>query len=95
MTQEQTQLMIDTLLAVGQQTATLFNTDKTRGPARSLVILGLLFCSTSKSCLGEYKRQKYLSRVAALLAAPQTSSKVLEQLVGNLGYATWVEPFCR
>ena len=96
MSQEQTQLMIDTLLAVGRQTASFFNTDKTRGPARSLVVLGLLFCSISKSCrLGRDKRQKYLSRVSALLAAPTTSSKALEQLVGNLGYAAWVEPFCR
>ena len=96
MSQEQTQLMIDTLLAVGRQTASYFNTDKTRGPAQSLVVLGLLFCSISKSCrLGSDKRQKYLSRVAALLAAPVTSSETLEQLVGNLGYAAWVEPFCR
>ena len=88
--------MIDTLITVGKQTSTLFNTDKTRGPARSLVILGLLFCSISKSCrLGEDKRQKYLSRISALLASPETSSKLLERLVGNLGYAAWVEPFCR
>ena len=96
MTQKQTQLMLDTLLAVGQQTSSFFNMDKTRGPARSLVVLGLLFCSISKSCrLGKDKRQKYLSRVLALIAAQTTSSKALEQLVGNLGYAAWVEPFCR
>ena len=96
MTRKQTQLMLNTLLAVGQQTASFFNMDKTRGPARSLVVLGLLFCSISKSCrLGKDKRQKYLSRVSALLAGPTTSSKELEQLIGNLGYAAWVEPFCR
>ena len=96
MTQDQTQLTIDTLHEVGRQTATFFNMVKTRGPARSLVVLGLLFCSISKSCrLGEDKRQKYLSRIATLLAAPETSSKLLEQLVGNLGYAAYVEPFCR
>ena len=88
--------MIDTLIAVGRQTTTFFNKDKTRGPARSLVILGLLFCSISKSCrLEEDKRQKYTSRITAHLAAPETTSKLLEQLVGNLGYAAWVEPFCR
>ena len=60
------------------------------------MVLGLLFCSISKSCrLGENKRQKYLSRIASILVAPETPSKVLEQLVGNLGYAAWVEPFCR
>ena len=31
----------------------------------------------------------------AYLAAPETTSKLLDQLVGNLGYAAWVEPFCR
>ena len=96
MSQANTQLTLNTLTAVGRQTATFFNSDKTLGPARSLVVLGLLFCSISKSCrLGESKRQKYLSRIAGILAAPETPSKVLEQLVGNLGYAAWVEPFCR
>ena len=95
-TRHQTQHMIDTLVAVGQQTTTYFNKDKTRGPARNLVILGLLFDSISKSCrLGDDKRQKYTSRVTSHLAAPATTSKLLEQLVGNLGYAAWVEPFCR
>ena len=94
MARKQTQFMLDTIIAVGRQTATFFNSDKTRGPARSLVILGLLFCSISKSCrLGEEKRQKYLSRITALLASPETSSKLLEQLVGILGYEAWIEPF--
>ena len=80
-TRQQTQHMIDTLVAVGQQTMTYFNKDKTRGPARSLVILGLLFCSISKSCrLGEDKRQKYTTRTTAHLAAPEMTSKLLEQL---------------
>ena len=88
--------MIDTLIAVGQQTSAVFNKDKTRGPARNLVILGLLFDSISKSCrFGDDKLQKYTSRVTSHLAAPTTTSKLLEQLVGNLGYAAWVEPFCR
>ena len=45
--QKHTQFMIDTLTTVGKHTATFFNTDKTRGHAWSLVILGLLFCSIS------------------------------------------------
>ena len=88
--------MIDTLILIGRVTATIVNPEKTRGPATSLVILGLLYCSESRTCrLGEVKRSKYLSRIVALVAATSTTSKVLEKLTGNLGFAAWVEPFDR
>ena len=45
--------------------------------------------------VGSKKRDKYLTRVTDLLMATSTTSKVLEQVVGNLGYAAWVEPFGR
>ena len=90
------QMMIDTMMIVGRATATTFNTEKTRGPATRLIILGLLYCSVSQTCrLGEGKRAKYINRIAALLRSPVTSSKRLEQVTGNLGYAAWVDPFCR
>ena len=95
-TQGNAQLMIDHLFKAGLATSTLFNMIKTRGPARSLVILGLLYCSVTQSCrLGNKKKQKYLSRVDAMMASVGTTSKLLEQLVGNLGFAAWVEPFTR
>ena len=95
-TQGKAQLMIDHLFKAGRATATLFNMVKTRGPARSLVILGLLYCSLTQSCrLGNKKKQKYLSRVDAMMVSVGTTSKLLEQLVGNLGFAAWVEPFTR
>ena len=88
--------MIDWLYVVGHATGTVFNRPKTRGPATRLVILGLLYCSVTQSCrVGDKKREKYLSRICHLLQATTTSSKILEQLVGNLGYAAWVEPFGR
>ena len=86
--QGKAQLMIDRLFKAGLETSTRFNAGKTRGPARSLVVLGLLYCSVTQSCrLGDKKRQKYLSRVDAMMASVGTTSKLLEQLVGNLGFA--------
>ena len=73
---------------MGRATGTLFNMVKTRGPATRLVILGLLYCSRTRSCrIGYDKRAKYSARVAMLVLKPTTTSKSLEQLVGNLGYA--------
>ena len=95
-TRSQAQVILDTMMAVGRATATSFNTEKTRGPATRLVILGLLYCSVSQTCrLGKEKQQKYVNRVIAMLGSPVTSTKLLEQVTGNLGYAAWVEPFCR
>ena len=55
----QAQLMVDNLIMVGLATATIFNPEKTRGSATSLVILGLLSCSVTQTCrLGEDKQTK-------------------------------------
>ena len=88
--------MMGTLTTVGRATGTDFNPEKARGPATKLVILGLLYCSVTRSCrLGDTKRSKYLSRITSVISSRRATSKQLEQLVGNLGYAAWVEPFCR
>ena len=88
--------MMDTLTTVGRATATIINPEKTRGPANELVILGLLYCSVTRTChLGDAKRLKYMSRITAVISSQRTTSKQLEQLAGNLGYAAFVEPFCR
>ena len=90
-----TQLMVDTLTLAGKRTQTFINPKKTEGPARSLVILGLLYCSISRTCrLGESKRRKYLARIREAIEQPVTTDQ-LETLAGNLGFAAWVEPFCR
>ena len=86
---------MNTLALAGQRTQTFINPAKTEGPARSLVILGLLYCSETRTCrLGKAKRDKYLSRITEAIEQPVTSEQ-LEKLAGNLGYAAWVEPFCR
>ena len=94
--QAHSQIMMDTLPIVGRATATKINPAKSRGPATELVILGLLYCSGTRSCrLGDAKRAKYMSRIQSVISAPVTTSKRLEQLAGNLSFAAWVEPFCR
>ena len=95
-TRAQEKLVVDTLILIGGMTATIVNPEKTRGPATSLVILGLLYCSVSQTCrLGEDKQSKYLARIAAIVASTSTTSRELEKLTGNLGFAAWVEPFGR
>ena len=87
--------MMNTLTRVGYSSSTVINQAKSRGPATSLVILGLLYCSVFRVCkLGPAKQAKYLSRITEVLSSSVTSVEV-EQLAGNLGYAAWVEPFCR
>ena len=94
--QPHTLTMMETLPIVGRATATEINLAKSRGPATKLVVLGLLYCSGTRSCrLGDAKRAKYMSRILLVLSAPVTTSKRLEQLAGNLCFAAWVEPFCR
>ena len=91
-----TQIMMETLSIVGRATATVINPAKSRGPATKMVILGLSYCSSTRSCrLGDAKRAKYMSRIQSVISAPLTTSKQLEQLAGNLSFAAWVEPFCR
>ena len=91
-----TQIMMETLAIVGRATDTKVNPAKSRGPATKLVILGLLYCSGSRSCrLGDAKRAKYMSRIQLAISATVTTPERMEQLAGNLGFAAWVEPFCR
>ena len=80
--------MIDELYAMGRATGTIFNMDKTRGPATRLVIMGILYYSVFQSCrIGDDKLAKYSSCVTLLVLKPSTTSKALEQIVGNPGYA--------
>ena len=68
--------------------ATLVNTEKTEGPATSMVILGLQYCSRTKVCsLDPTKVTKYSVRISQLLNVGHATSKNIEQLVGNLEFA--------
>ena len=88
--------LIEYITDTGSNLLTLVNTAKTEGPSPSLVILGLHYCSRSKVCrLDPAKVTKYAVRISELLAAGLASSKDLERIVGNLQFASWVEPFGR
>ena len=89
-------LLIRFITIMGSKLKAEVNSAKTEGPATSLVILGFLYCSRSRVCrLDPAKVTKYTARISKLLAAGVASSKDLERLVGNLQFASWVEPFGR
>ena len=61
-----------------------------------MVILGLQYDSEFKVCnLDPAKVVKYTTRIETVIRVGGTSSKSLERIVGNLGFAAWVEPFGR
>ena len=72
------------------------NVAKSEGPARSMVILGLLYKSISKICsLDPKKVLKYTEQIDTLIGQSWVTSKDLERMVGRLEFAAWVEPFGR
>ena len=88
--------LIHFITKAGDAMATVVNTSKTEGPATAMVILGLHYCSQTKICkLDPAKVTKYSDRLRSMLRIGHCTSKDLEQLVGNLEFAAWVEPFGR
>ena len=88
--------LIQYITLAGKRHGTLVNVPKTRGPATSMVILGLLYHSGRKICsLDPSKVTKYSTRISQLLIQSWVSSKDLERMVGRLEFAAWVEPFGR
>ena len=84
------------ITVAGKRHGTLVNVPKTRGPAISMVILGLLYHSARKICsLDPSKVTKYSSLISQLLTKSWVSSKDLERMVGRLEFAAWVKPFGR
>ena len=88
--------LIRFITRAGKKYGTLVNEIKTRGPALSMVILGLLHHSGRKICsLDPAKVEKYSARISELLTQNRITSKDLERMVGRLEFAAWVEPFGR
>ena len=88
--------LINFITVSGAKHGAVVNLDKTEGPATAMVILGLLYCSVSKVCsLDPAEVVKYTNRINMILKSGRTTSKELKQLVGNLEFAAWVEPFGR
>ena len=70
------------------------NPKKCKGPSQILSILGFQYDATSRRVnLPQQKRTKYLDKLLLLLSSPHCSWKDVEQRLGYLGFAAWVEPF--
>ena len=80
--------LIDYVTAAGESHETRVNVTKTRGPATTMVILGLQYSSYSKICsLDPKKVTKYSEQISLLLRQGRVSSKDLERMVGRLEFA--------
>ena len=80
--------LIDYVTAAGECHETRVNMTKTRGPATTMVILGLQYSSGYKICsLDPKKVTKYSEQISLLLRQGRVSSKDLERMVGRLEFA--------
>ena len=76
------------IVAMGARLGAVINAKKTEGPAVSLVILGLLYDAKARVCsLDPAKVTKYSDRIRLLIKKGEATSKELEKIVGNLGFA--------
>ena len=83
-------------MRTGIVTSARANFEKCHGPTQRLKILGMMYDAVNKKCsLPTKKVEKYLTRIYEMLATKYTSSKELERLVGNLVWASYVEPWGR
>ena len=88
--------LINFITFAGKDHETFVNRAKTEGPARSMVILGLLYQSALRICsLAPGKVQRYTAQIVTLIGQGWATSKDLERMVGRLEFAAWVEPFGR
>ena len=95
-TYEHTQRLKMEVIATGQITTARANLSKCLGPSQILKILGMMYDAVAKQCsLPQPKIEKYICRINAVLKAASTSSKDFEILVGNLVWASYVEPWGR
>ena len=90
---DQTLQLKSEIIATGTITTARVNQTKCHGPAQKLKILGMMYDAVAKRCsLPPQKMEKYICRINAVLKAKTTSSKDFEKLVGNLVWASYVEP---
>ena len=82
------QAFVDFISGEGARLGAVINAKKTEGPAASLVILGLLYDARAQVCaLDPTKVTKYSDRIRLVIKKGEATSKELEKLVGNLGFA--------
>ena len=93
-TLQNAQFLKTQLIYTGKITSTVMNPKKCKGPSQILSILGFQYDAILRRVnLPQNKRTKYLDKLLLLLSSPHCSWNDLEQLLGYLGYAAWVEPF--
>ena len=89
------QLKIE-VIRTGIVTSARANFEKCLGPAQCLKILGMMYDAITKRCfLPPGKILKYITRINEILRRKEASSKEFERLVGNLVWASYVEPWGR
>ena len=92
-TYEQTLQLKTEIIATGLATSARANPTKCHGPSPKLKILGMMYDAVAKRCtLPPAKVEQYICRINAILDAYDTSSKDFEKLIGNLVWASYVEP---
>ena len=88
--------MLENIIVIGKITNTRANLEKCRASARRMVILGIMFDSVKKSCyLARAKITKYCSRLTSLRTSYAGTSKLLQNIIGYLVFASWVMPYGR
>ena len=93
LTKSQAAQLKNEIIRTGIVTSARANFTKCHGPAQRLKILGMMYDAVAKKCsLPSKKISKYINRINEILLKKQTSSKELERLVGNLVWASYVEP---
>ncbi|CUA67355.1 Quinol oxidase subunit 1/3 [Rhizoctonia solani] len=79
------------ILAIAAQLGWPWKESKTRPFASTFVYLGFLWDIQNRSvCIPSEKREKYLARLREWLAAPTTSFKLTEKILGSLVHCTQV-----
>ena len=96
MTKNQASILKTEVIRTGIVTSARVNFTKCHGPSQLLKILGMIYDAVHRKCsLPPKKVAKYLGRIHEILLTNQTTSKELERLVGNLVWASYVEPWGR
>ena len=92
-TYDRTNRLKTEVIATGEVTTARANQSKCHGPAQKLKLLGMMYDAVAKQCsLPRPKADKYIGRISLILEAVSTCSKDFERLIGNLVWASYVEP---
>ena len=90
---KQTMRLKNEIIRTGWATTAKANLKKCHGPSQQLKILGMVYDAVRKRCsLPPSKVEKYILRIDKILRDGTCTSREAEKLVGNLVWASYVEP---